>query len=140
MELCTLTPNLMVEDVNDTIRYYLKILGFSLVMAVDEEKNIHLSGLPEGKTAIYAQLSRDSVEVMVQRRDSLAEDIPALENHPISASASLYITVTDIEELYREIHAKADCVKKLETTWYNMREFYIQDINGYILGFAEQLS
>jgi hypothetical protein len=28
--------------------------------------------------------------------------------------------------------------KELETTWYGMREFYIKDCNGYILGFAER--
>ncbi|MEN8188262.1 MAG: VOC family protein [Thermodesulfobacteriota bacterium] len=140
MELCSLTPNLMVEDVNRTINYYREALGFSLLMAVDEEKNIHLSDLPKDKTAIYAQLSRDSVEIMVQQQKSLAEDIPALANHPISASATLYISVKDIEKLYSEILPKADCVKKLSTTWYNMQEFFIRDINGYILGFAEELN
>ena len=138
LELCTLTPNLMVEDVNETIKYYEVILGFSQRMAVDEGKNMHFTDIPEGTTAVYAQLTRGSVEIMIQRQDSLITDIPALANHPISASATLYITVTDIEELYGELKAKADVVNELDTTWYNMREFYIRDINGYILGFAEQ--
>ena len=29
-------------------------------------------------------------------------------------------------------------VKELSTTWYGMKEFYIYDNNGYVLGFAEQ--
>ncbi len=138
MKLCSLSPNLMVENVNDTITYYQDILGFSLRMAVDDTNGVHMSTLPHGKTAIYGQLVRDDVEIMVQQQESLVEDIPALAGHTMAASATFYITVTDIKTLYDELAGKADCVKALETTWYNMQEFYIRDLNGYILGFAEQ--
>jgi len=29
-------------------------------------------------------------------------------------------------------------VTDLKTTWYGMQEFYLKDLNGYILGFAEK--
>ena len=29
-------------------------------------------------------------------------------------------------------------IKDIDTTWYGMREFYIQECDGYILGFATQ--
>ncbi|EKB58258.1 hypothetical protein HMPREF9700_02066 [Bergeyella zoohelcum CCUG 30536] len=29
-------------------------------------------------------------------------------------------------------------ITELKTTWYGMQEFYLKDLNGYILGFAEK--
>lgn len=34
--------------------------------------------------------------------------------------------------------AKTRQVTDLKTTWYGMREFYLKDLNGYILGVAEK--
>ena len=36
MALNSLTPNLMVNDVEETIEYYTDILGFTLLMTVPE--------------------------------------------------------------------------------------------------------
>ena len=47
------------------------------------------------------------------------------------------IEVEDIEALYQEIKSKTDVMIELNTAWYGMREFYVKDCNGYILGFAE---
>ncbi len=42
-----------------------------------------------------------------------------------------------ISELYARIKDKVTIVKDLQTTFYGMQEFYIEDCNGYILTFAE---
>ncbi len=42
------------------------------------------------------------------------------------------------EALHQELKSKAEIVKELGTAWYGMQEFYINDCNGYILGFAER--
>lgn len=39
---------------------------------------------------------------------------------------------SDLAKLY-EVETK-----RITTTWYGQREFYIKDINGYILGFASK--
>jgi len=31
-----------------------------------------------------------------------------------------------------------EIVQDLATTWYGMREFYIRDLDGYLLGFGEK--
>jgi uncharacterized glyoxalase superfamily protein PhnB len=49
-----------------------------------------------------------------------------------------YIDVENIEETYKQLEGRVEIAKTLETTWYGMREFYIRDCNGYILGFAER--
>ncbi|NIT70052.1 hypothetical protein GWO43_03935, partial [candidate division KSB1 bacterium] len=37
MKFRSLTPNVMVEDVNETVEYYKDKLGFELIMSVPEE-------------------------------------------------------------------------------------------------------
>ncbi|WP_419673641.1 hypothetical protein [Aliarcobacter butzleri] len=48
----------------------------------------------------------------------------------------MYIEVENVDELYLKIKDKVTIYKEIETTWYGQKEFYIKDINGYILGFT----
>ena len=138
MELKKLAPNFAVQDIEKTVAFYRDVLGFKLEMAVPEDKSGVEQELSEERKYIYAMMSRDSVQVMFQRTDSIGEDVPPLKGVPIGASVSFYIEVEDINALYQEIKPKAGVVKELETAWYGMQEFYVKDCNGYILGFAER--
>ncbi len=138
MKLKKLAPNFAVPDIEKTVAFYRDALGFKLEMAVPEDKSGVEQELTERKKYIYAMMSRDGVEVMFQRTDSIGEDVPPLKGVPIGASVSFYIEVENINALYQEIKPKAVVVKELETVWYGMQEFYVKDCNGYILGFAEK--
>jgi uncharacterized glyoxalase superfamily protein PhnB len=124
-----LTPNLMVEDVERTVEFYRDVLGFELVMTV-----------PEAAPFNFAILQRDAVEMMLQSRASLTENVPALEGATIGASQTFYIEVTAIDELYNQVREKAEIVVDMHETFYGTREFYFKDINGYILSFSEAQS
>ena len=67
----------------------------------------------------------------------MSEDIPQFNGMAIGGSLTLYIEVEDIKGLYATLADKTTIVKDMHTTFYGMREFYIRDCNGYILGFAE---
>lgn len=138
MKLVQLTPNLMVADVNKSMEFYCEVLGFSVRMAVDYKKAAYVDEIPPNREYIYAQLEQGGVEIMVQKKESMQEDVPVLTSQPIGASVSLYIIMEGIEKLYHQVKEKCDCIKDLQTTWYSMKEFYIRDIDGYILCFAEQ--
>ena len=56
-----LTPNLMVEDVEQTLRFYGEVLGFEVITTVPEQP-------PFG----FAIVRRDEVELMFQSRPSLS--------------------------------------------------------------------
>lgn len=133
-----LTPDLMVMDVSMTVKFYTGSLGFKLDMLVPKNEKTVETELSEDKRYVYAMVSRNEVFIMFMRKDVYEEDIPALKGCSIGASASLYIETQDLEALYRELKPKVEIVKELHTTWYGMKEFYIRDCNGYILGFAEQ--
>jgi len=137
--LNTLTPNMMVENVNRTVEFYRDVLGFNFFMAVTKEGRETLMEMPQDKTLVYAMMKSGGVEVMFQEKESLYEDIPAFKGTDVGGSVSFYINVDDVKALFETLKDKTDVVKKLHTTWYGMNEFYIRDCNGYILGFSEQL-
>ena len=53
----------------------------------------------------------------------MVEDLPVFSGCDIGASVSFYMIVEDIDELFQQVCGKADCIRKLKTTWYGMREF-----------------
>lgn len=121
-----LIPNLMVEDVSQTLAFYQDILGFEVVMT-----------LPEKAPLDFAIVQRDGVELMFQSRQNLSENVPALAGCVIGASQTLYIEVTGLTDLYEQLRDKVEIVVHLHTTFYSTREVYFRDINGYILSFSE---
>lgn len=77
--------------------------------------------------------------MMFMRKDVYEEDIPALKDTAIGAAATFYCDVDNVGELYGSFKERGvEIVKDISTTWYGMKEFYIKDCNGYVLGFAER--
>jgi lactoylglutathione lyase len=126
MKLESLTPNLMVPDVNQAIDYYREYLGFELNMSVPE------TGLFD-----WASIKAGDVEIMLQARTSLVGEIPALEAAQIGGSLTFFIQMQGIDELYHRVKDRVTIVQDMHTTPYGMREFAMRDLNGYILAFAE---
>ena len=135
----TLTPNLTVEDVNACADFYLNTLGFELLVAVPLNGTESLSEIPPDRAVGFAMLKRDDVVVMLQSRASLEEDLPELAQTKIGSSISLYIKITALEDLYEAVRDKAKVVVTPRETFYGMREFAIEDPNGYLLIFAQEL-
>lgn len=115
----------------------MDILGFELIMAVPESQDTVLNNLPEDKNIVYVLLQNGDIQLMLQEEKILKEDIQNFRGKEIGASISLYIDIEDIINLYTSLNSKVTVVKELFTTWYGMNEFYIEDIDGYIIGFAE---
>ena len=134
-----ITPDLMVSDISKTVRYYVDKLGFELCMLVPEGENCLEEKMSSSRRYVYAMVKRDGVFMMFMRRDVYGEDIKALKNADIGASASFYIDVEDVNGLYDAYEKKAvEIIREISLTWYGMKEFYIRDCNGYILGFGER--
>jgi lactoylglutathione lyase len=129
MKLETITPNLMVEDVKQTINYYHGVLGFKTVATVPEK----------GDELVWAHLKKGDVEIMIQEEDSLKSDLPEIRHEKIGGGCTLFIKMTGVDEYYDYLYSSADIVVQLKNTFYGMREFTIRDINGYYLTFAEPI-
>ncbi len=138
MKIKKLTPNMMVNDVRESVVFYTDILGFTINMVVPENSKTIGNKLEDGRNYAYAMVSRDKVYIMLMKKDIFEEDLPMLKGTTIGASVSFYCDVNNIHELYNSLKDKVDIAIDLHTTWYGMQEFYIKDCNGYILGFAEK--
>lgn len=139
MKFKKLTPNMMVDDVRESVKFYTDILGFTLNMVVPEDSKTIDNELKDDNKYVYAMVSRDEVFIMLMNKDVFGEDLPMLKGATIGASVSFYCDVDNINKVYNSLKGKVDIAIDLHTTWYGMQEFYIKDCNGYILGFAERI-
>ncbi len=119
------TANLMVNDVNKTIEFY-KQLGFELIASVPEEGQFN-----------WAMIGRDGINMMLQTRQSLVEELPLLAERPIKAGLTFYIRVENMEAFRASLPESVTILKDVFTTFYSTKEIIIEDCNGYILAFAE---
>jgi len=128
IQMKNLTPNLMVEDVNQTVDFYKNVLGFDLIATVPETGRFN-----------WAMMKQGGVEMQFQLRASLAEEIPAFKDRSIGGSLTLYVGVEGIEELHGRLKDKVAIVQAMHTTFYGTQEFALQDINGFVISFAETI-
>lgn len=126
-EMKSLSPNLMVDNVQETIDYYVDHFGFKFIQGNPPEGNY-----------IWAMVQSGEVTLMFQARESLEEDIPELKGENPGGGFSLFIVTENLKELYEKVKDKVDIVVDFKKTFYNMYEFTIRDLNGYLLTFAEE--
>ena len=134
-----LTPNVMVEDVNSTVEYYRDVLGFEFVIGVPENTQEIAPELKEGQILDFAIMKHNNIEIMLQSRKSLSEEISEFGEMNMGGSVTIYINVDDVKKLYADLKNKVSIVVPLTTKFYGMEEFYIRDCNGYILGFGSKI-
>lgn len=120
----SITPNIFVTDINKTIEFY-KQLGFNLTATVPEEGDF-----------IFAMMTCGTVTFMFQTFESLGDELPVISRQN-GGSLLLYIQIDEIRKFFDEIKDSVKVVKELEKTFYGATEFSIEDINGYLLTFAE---
>ncbi len=123
----SLTPNIMVNDVNKTVEYYKNLFDFELVMSVPEKGKFDWAMMKNGKAMI-----------MFQEKENLAKEIKSLQNKPLGASMILYIQTKNIDVLYEKVKHREKIIKEPAVTLYGAKEFSMTDLNGYILTFAEE--
>lgn len=119
----TITANLMVKNVKDTIEFYEQKLGFKAITTVPGD----------GDTLNFAILGRDKITLMLQEQQNLLAEYPTLQSGEIVPTLTLFITVDDVKKMYDELKDKVKIAKDLHQTFYGKDEFAIFDNNGYVL-------
>jgi uncharacterized glyoxalase superfamily protein PhnB len=120
----SLTPNLFVDDMNQTIGFY-SLLGFTVTMKV-----------PESGDIVWAMMTNGKANMMFQTFASLNDVLPEISR--INGGSLLFwIKVADIQSLFDSIEGKIPILKGLEKTFYGSTEFSILDNNKYVLTFAQ---
>ncbi|MFT3738775.1 MAG: VOC family protein [Breznakibacter sp.] len=127
MKYQSLTPNIGVKSVDETVKFYTGVLGFKELMSVPGE----------GKQ-IWAMVNAGNVNLMFQDRDSLEDEYPELKGRGLQSVLSFYIKVKDKKELYDKVRDTAYLAKEMHTTPYGAEEFAVRDNNGFILTITEE--
>lgn len=120
----SLTPNIFVRDIKETIAFYQQ-LSFTTVATVPDEGDL-----------VWAMMACGDVTFMFQTFESLGNDLPVISRQS-GGSLLLYIQTSEIRTFFDQIKDNVKVVKGLEKTFYGATEFSIEDPNGYLLTFAE---
>src|SRR3954464_9819284 len=103
-KLESLAPNLISGDVNASVDFYTKHLGFNLVVSV-----------PESGTYGWALVQRDGIQIMFQSLKSLTEDMPSLDFSKRGSYGTLFIEMKGIKELYESLKGKVEIALEWRT-------------------------
>src|SRR3954465_5878629 len=124
-----LTPNLVVRDVEKSIRFYCDMLEFELDQHV-----------PEKPPFVFASVRGGGVEIFLNEFSSATAEYPAFANVPIGGTLTLYVAMQGVDELYEKVRGDGlKILMPIETKFYGVREFAIADPDGYIITLAERV-
>ena len=122
----TMTTNIMVKNVRETVKFYEERLGFQKTLSVPEDEEV----------LNFAIVSRDNISIMFQEQQNLLEEYSSLKKDDIIPTFTLFITVEDVGKLYEELQGEVTFACELHKTFYGKDEFAIFDNNGNILTIA----
>jgi len=127
-------PELDVFDLEKSLEFYTKFIGFSVVYTREEDK--------------FAFLQMQNVQLMIQEIDfeNNKWQVDTLK-YPLGNGINFQIDVTNIDEIYNRLKENNyNIFVEMEEHWYRKdnvlmgcKEFLVQDPNGYLLRFSEDL-
>jgi len=115
-----MSPQLLVADVDRSIEFYTKKLGFD----VDFRYEDFYAGIIKDGYSIHLKASKPSIEERESRRNN--EDL------------DIIFSVDGIEGLYEELSNRSvEFSQSLRDMPYG-KEFYVADPDGYIIAFLQE--
>jgi len=115
MKIKKLRPFLLTDRLQETIVYYINVLGFTCDL----------------QTETWAALHLDNAEIMFTIPDGNF-DKPTI-------TGSIYFDIENIDEVWEEIKGKSNIHYAIEDTEWQKRQFAIYDNNGYMLEFGQDI-
>ena len=134
MKFSDVTPNLVVTNVERSLAFYRDVLGFAVTATV-----------PDAAPFAFAWMQRDGVSVFLNSQASVQEHAE-LASRAIGGTATLFIVIEaddvagGIDALFASIASRARVVMQPKDQFYGMREFGIEDPDGYVIFFAQRIA
>ena len=136
-----LTPNLVVASVERSLAFYVDVLGFERGMTV-----------PEQSPFVFGSVTSGPVEVFFNDAASAIKEYPSFAGKPIGATGTMFVELDgspegdrgagapglNIDALHERVKSRAKITMPLVTQFYGMREFAIEDPDGYVITFAQR--
>jgi uncharacterized glyoxalase superfamily protein PhnB len=120
MKYTKLTPNLVVRDVQEAVKFYESVLGFQKGISVPDEAPF-----------VFASVTNGALEIFFNDQKAVGEDYPPLAKDPLGGTLTLFIECEGIEEILGAVtKSGAKIVMPLKTQFYGMREFALSGPAG----------
>ena len=123
-----LTPNLIVSNVERSLAFYEDVLGFARGMTV-----------PDQSPFVFASVTSGPVEIFLNDRSTVTKESPQMAGLAFGGGNTMFIEVAGVDALHDAIKARVKVIMPLVTQWYGLREFAIEDPDGYVMTFAERV-
>jgi catechol 2,3-dioxygenase-like lactoylglutathione lyase family enzyme len=128
-----LIPELSVKDFLVSLDFYTEVLGFSVLYQRPEEG--------------FAFLTLGGIQLMIDQIGVGRTWQTALFEYPLGRGINFQITVENITPILENLrHRQIQLLMEVEERWYRKdnievgnRQFLVQDPDGYLLRFAEDL-
>jgi lactoylglutathione lyase len=128
MQIRKLTPNLVVRNVEASLRFYSEILGLEKAMTV-----------PDESPYIFAAVSNGAVEIFFNDQKTVAAEYPKLAAS-IGGSLTLYMEVDSLQSVFDRVQkAGAKISMPITDQFYGMKEFAFEDSDGYTITIAQTM-
>lgn len=119
------TPVMVVEAIEPCLEFWMERLGFEMNAEV-----------PHGEALGFVILEKDGVQVMLQTRASLADDLPRMAEAAAGTATALFVEVDDIDAVERALEG-AEVVQPRRETFYGATEVSVREPGGHFVTFAE---
>jgi uncharacterized glyoxalase superfamily protein PhnB len=125
------TPNLIVADMEKSLKFYRDVLGFTVSQTVPPDKG----------PFIFAWMQHGDAVVFLNQRMPPQPGQPDLfAGRQIGGTLSLYIAMEGIDEFLKTVEGHGvKLAVPLHKEFYGMKEFAVYDPDGYLLIFAERV-
>ncbi|MEL7048150.1 MAG: VOC family protein [Pseudomonadota bacterium] len=127
-------PNLMVSEIARSIAFYRDRLGMDVKMTVNADKSFDMTGAGDVTKAVFAILTWNDQELMLQTNANLAAELPDVfqpDQKPVPAG-TVYIRGLDPRTIQDRVE-DGDIIKGPDLAWYGMLELYLRDPDGHII-------
>jgi uncharacterized glyoxalase superfamily protein PhnB len=128
LSVTKLTPNLLVSNVERSLAFYENVLGFARGTTV-----------PEQSPFVFASVVSGPVEIFLNDRSTVTKESPQMSGLAFGGGNTMFIELTGIDVLHEGIKSHVKITMPLVTQWYGLREFAIEDPDGYVITFAERV-
>lgn len=127
-------PELDVFNLSDSLNFYTKLIGFHIVYDRKEDK--------------FAFLQLENVQLMIQQIDKENNKWQTGKlSYPLGVGINFQIEVSNVNDIYNRLKKVGYKIfEDMEEHWYRKdniligcREFLVQDPNGYLLRFSQDL-
>jgi uncharacterized glyoxalase superfamily protein PhnB len=122
-----ITPILFVDAIEPSLEFWVGRLNFEKVAEV-----------PEGNHLGFVILKKGDAEIMLQTRESMKKDVSAASQAMLSMTSCLYIEVDSFTDALERIKG-AEVLVPQRDTFYGMREIYVREPEGQVVGFAARI-